>query len=336
VEGEEGEDIDLTTPARHFLTCAQETGEIFGVEHLIKVLRGSKAKKIYQFKHDKISVYGMGLDYAADAWRHLAAQFVRRGLLKRKRAHRNLVVTEKGKRVLGGETFVGDSPGDVRFSPVPKDDPRIDQELFEKLRALRYSLAQERNLPPYMVFQDSTLTEMAIYFPLTSEILLRIHGVGTHKLEQYGEQFLKVIQAYCQEKGINPNQKVLEIKRRRGSPSGQKRTEAIWEKYQEGMSIKDLVDAFGFHASTILNHLKKAFASGRLLRIDGLKAFSTLPPEDSSQVMEEFRHHGTDYLKPVYQSLAGKISYDELDVWRLIFEVEERVEDEEDGLGDRG
>jgi ATP-dependent DNA helicase RecQ len=321
VAGEERGETDLTTPARHFLNCARETGEIFGVEHLIRVLRGSKAKKIYQFKHDQLSSYGMGLEYSAEAWRHLAAQFIRRGLLKRKKAHGSLVLTEVGKRVLGGETFVGNPPGDVGFKPVSREDPRIDQELFEKLRATRTSLARERNLPPYTIFHDSTLTEMAVNFPITREAFLGIRGVGTRKLEQYGPHFLPVIQAYCQEKGINPNQEILKIKRTRRTVAGQKRTEAIWERYQEGMSIQDLVEAFGIKPSTVLHHLKKAFASGQMLRTDGLKAFSTLSAEDSKEVLEAFRQHGTERLKPVFEALGERVHYDELHLWRLIYQV---------------
>jgi ATP-dependent DNA helicase RecQ len=330
VEGEARGETDLTTTALYFLTCALETGEIFGVEHLIRVLRGSKAKKIYQFKHDKLSSYGMGKEYSAESWRHLAAQFVRRGLLKRKRAHRNLVVTEKGKQVLMGETFIGELPGYIGFKHLSREDSRVDRELFEKLRALRASLARERNLPPYTIFHDSTLTQMAANYPLTSEAFLGIHGIGTHKLEQYGAQFLKVIQAYCQGKGINPNAKVLETRKNSRASSGQKRTEAIWERYQEGMSIQDLADAFGFKPITIINHLYKAFNSGRSLGIAGLKEFNSLSSEESKQVLDAFRTHGTEHLKPVFNAQDGEIAYDQLHLWRLIYQVEERYDSEEE------
>ena len=132
-----------------------------------------------------------------------------------------------------------------------------------------------------------------------------------------------MIQAYCKEKGIDPNQKILEIKRVRRASPGQKRTEAIWERYQEGMSIQDLGEAFEVQPSTVINHLKKAFASRYMLRVEGLKAFSTLSAEDSKRVMEAFREHGTERLKPVFEAMEGKVRYDELHLWRLIFEVEE-------------
>jgi ATP-dependent DNA helicase RecQ len=322
--GEKGPDkIDLTIAAQQFLICAQETKEFFGMMHLIDVLRGSKAKKVLQFKHDKLDSYGVGLEYSKEGWRYLGNQFVRQGLVERKRPHNSLVVTEKGKGILSGEPFWGDPPGKPRLKVVSWEDPEFDEELFEQLRALRASLARERSLPPYVIFHDRTLTQMAIFFPCTPDAFLRIHGIGDHKVKHYGPHFLPVIQAYCKGKGIDPNQKPATIRRMRSSTRGQKRTDLIWEKYQAGESIKDIADDLEFTKNTILNHLQKSFSSGRVLRLDGLKEFSSLTKDVSKQVQSAFEELGTEFVKPVFDSFEGDVSYDQLHLWRLIIQVEE-------------
>ena len=199
----DSEKVDLTTPAQQFFACAQETGEIFGTMYLIAVLRGSKAKKVLQNKHDRLSTYRVGRDYTEEQWRHLAGQFLRQDLLERTKPHGGLKVTEGGRAVLGGKCVWGAVPGtftQTRAAPVKGE---YDQELFERLRALRASLASKRNLPPYIIFNDRSLIEMASYFPDSTESFAQIYGVGRHKIEQYSSHFLPIIRAYCEETACN-------------------------------------------------------------------------------------------------------------------------------------
>jgi ATP-dependent DNA helicase RecQ len=200
--------------------------------------------------------------------------------------------------------------------------PEHDHELFEQLRALRARLASERGIPPYVIFHDRSLIEMAVYFPRTPEELGRIYGVGVRKLEEYGPHILPVIQAYYQEHEIAASiQTPAIVPSHRATPSGQKRTETIWEQFQSGESISSIAADLGFTEGTILNHLEKAFAAGRALDVSNLRAASTLPPQEGQQVLDAYQVCGTEFLKPVFESLNGTVPYDQLRLWRLIYKV---------------
>ncbi len=163
---------------------------------------------------------------------------------------------------------------------------------------------------------------MAAYYPRTSDELGQIYGVGKRKLEEYGPHFLPLIQAYCQENDID---KVVRPPMAgnayRASPSGQGRTDYVWEQFQTGESISDIAAELGFSQTTILNHLKKAFEAGRPLNIDGLRTVSGLSPEEEQRVMDAFADCGIEYLKPVFDALNETVPYDQLRLWRLIYQA---------------
>ncbi len=320
--GLEGDSVkeDLTIPARQLITCAQETGEIFGMAHLIGVLRGSNAKKVLKFGHEKLPSHGVGGAYSKEYWRHLAAQFVRMGLLERIRSHGSLKVTAAGKAVLQGEEVWGTLPGIFRTASAPETQD-YEQALFEQLRALRAQLASERSLPPYVIFHDRALIEMCTYFPGTPADLAQIYGVGQRKVEEYGPHFLPVIQVYCDANALQPVQKSPPPIAKRASRSGQKRTDYVWEHFQAGESISAIAADLGFVQSTILSHLKKAFEAGSPLRVDGLKEASELTAAEEQRVIAAFDESGTDYLKPVFDALDESVSYDQLHLWRLIYQA---------------
>jgi ATP-dependent DNA helicase RecQ len=146
--------------------------------------------------------------------------------------------------------------------------------------------------------------------------------VGARKLEEYGPHILPVIQAYCQEHEIEANIHTPAIvPSRHSTPSGQKRTETIWEQFQAGESMSTIAADLGFTEGTIFSHLEKAFAAGRALDTSNLRAASTLSPQEEQQVLEAYKVRGTEYLKPVFEALNGTVPYDQLRLWRLIYKV---------------
>lgn len=198
--------VDLTLPAQMFLSCVKRTDEIFGAGHIVDVLRGSNSRKILKFGHEKLSTYGIGTAYSAKQWRHLARQLIQKGLLLYQYEHGSLKLTPKAWEVLRGkEPFLG------RLETIRKEQgkkqgavqrPRADEadsfdpKLFEALRKKRKALADEANLPPYTIFHDRTLREMALYCPRDREGLLALYGVGKNKLEKYADAFLEIIREY--------------------------------------------------------------------------------------------------------------------------------------------
>ena len=213
VKEEEKDLVDLTVPAQMYLSCVKRTGEIFGAAHIVDVLRGSNSQKVLKFGHEELSTYGIGTAHSSKQWHHIARQMIQKGLLLYDYEHGSLKLTPKAWEVLRGtETFSG------KMREVPKKHDGIlrqedgeteafDSDLFEILRKKRKELADHGNLPPYAVFHDRTLREMAVYYPRTQESLSAIYGVGTRKLEKYADAFLEIIREYCQTHQISERSK---------------------------------------------------------------------------------------------------------------------------------
>ena len=205
---DESERVDLTIPAQKFLSCVIRTEQIFGANYIIDVLRGSKSKEVLKRGHDRLSTYDIGGEFTKKEWQQLARQFVSDGLLVQDMDHGSLKLTPKGRAVLKGEPYLGTPPTAEPERPQrperrAKERPLdYDIELFEQLRGLRLELAREVGMPPYVIFSDAALRDMAIHYPQTRESFIRMQGVGEVKLERYGEAFLAVIRAYCRGREI--------------------------------------------------------------------------------------------------------------------------------------
>ena len=191
---------DGTEAAQKLLSAVYRTGQRFGAAHLVDVLLGKMTDKIRQNGHDKLSVFGIGQDLAAATWRSVARQLIAAGHL-RADAERfgALVLTQSSRGVLRGET-------PLQFREDPKAPAKTarraaktrvvadeDLALWEALRACRQSLAEEHNVPAYVIFHDRTLHELLTVRPQTEADMLSISGVGQTKLERYGVDFLHVL-----------------------------------------------------------------------------------------------------------------------------------------------
>ena len=108
---------------------------------------------------------------------------------------------------------------------------------------------------------------------------------------------------------------------KRVSPATQRRTDVIWEQFQAGQSVSEIASELGFTPKTILNHLKKACDSGRPLHVDGLMEMSALSPDEAQGVMDAFSQFGTTRLKPVFDALDQRVAYEQLHLWRLIWDA---------------
>ena len=187
---------DATELSRKLLSAAYRTGQRFGMGHLEKVLLGNNDERITQFGHDQLSVFGIVDRNEAAMLKPLSRALQARGAL---------VANEHGGLKLGGDARMimrGDQkieiavvkPGNKRGAGRP-DNP-IGNPLFEALRAKRRALAENVGVPPYVIFHDATLREMALTRPADIRALGRISGVGARKLEAYGAEFLSVIAQY--------------------------------------------------------------------------------------------------------------------------------------------
>ena len=189
---------DITTEAQMLLSAVYRTGQRFGKSYLVDVLRGSREQKLLANGHDTLSVYGVGEALNKKQWLVVIDRMLELGAVD-VNEHHGLLLTPVGLKVLKGEekALIRADRLNVRAKTVKKASPEafdFDTELFETLRALRFELAQEHGVPPYVVFGDKTLKEMAAVRPQTKAEMLEINGVGEVKYERYGEQFLVLLQ----------------------------------------------------------------------------------------------------------------------------------------------
>ena len=195
---------DGTEAAMKLLSCVYRTGQRFGTAHVIDVLRGSNSEKILKFDHHQLSTYGIGTDRSANEWRGVVRQLVVRGYLQvNSEAFGALQLTDACRPLLRGEESIQlrklpkpTAGTSGRRSSVAADMDHSDLPLWEALRACRKRLADEKGVPPYVVFHDATLREMLEVKPQTDAELLGITGIGDSKLERFGDAFLAVLREH--------------------------------------------------------------------------------------------------------------------------------------------
>ncbi len=196
---------DGTVAAQKALSCVYRTGQRFGAAHLTDILVGNASPTVLRHGHDRLKTFGVGQDLSAAEWRSVFRQLAANGLLTVNLAEiSGFRLTEKSWPILKGTQAVRlrkDPPvkkiGKTAGRSAPPIDDAVDEHsrpLFEKLRQLRLEIAKRLNLPPYVVFHDKTLREMAARRPSTRAELLGITGVGERKVELYGDLFLCMIQ----------------------------------------------------------------------------------------------------------------------------------------------
>jgi ATP-dependent DNA helicase RecQ len=197
------ERYDATVEARKALSCVYRVGQRFGMGHVIDVLRGAKNQRVRELGHDRLSTYGIGADRSQEFWGGLIRQLVHLGYLRQDVANFSVLkLTEAARPLLRGEQELVLPRPRVKSRAEKKPARKrvgeldYDEDLFQALRALRKRLADEAGVPPYVVFGDAALAEMAAYRPTDREALLAINGVGKQKLARYGADFIEEIIAF--------------------------------------------------------------------------------------------------------------------------------------------
>jgi len=201
-------DICLDPPKRYdglmdaqkALSCVYRVGQRFGLGYIVEVLRGANNQRIREYGHDKLPIYGMGREQSNEHWISVVRQLIHLGLITQNIAmHSALQLTEAARPVLRGEMAMQLAVPRLQTLKIRGSNTQktyggnYDRKLFAKLRKLRKSLADEGNVPPYVVFNDTTLLEMAEQLPVSPGELLGITGVGQRKLEKFGRPFMALI-----------------------------------------------------------------------------------------------------------------------------------------------
>jgi ATP-dependent DNA helicase RecQ len=315
------ETFDGTIPAQKFLSCVHrihaKSGFGFGLNHIVDVLRGADTEAIRQRSHNELSTYGIGRELKREAWQVIGRELLRLGLIQcapGKFATLNL--TPAGRDALRHRTpitltkqieVVSQSRGQkARVGAIECDEP-----VFERLRALRRKLADERDVPAYVIFSDVSLREMARNYPTTETEFRRIPGVGEQKLKDFAQSFLGEIKNYLAANaqrtfsdGLDP----LRPSRRTRLNNSQRET---LQRFRNGESVKDISRARGFVRNTIYDHLEAAIQSGESLELD--RFFTAAQREE---IASAFRKVSDGKLAEVRSLLGGKYDYGHLRIFR--------------------
>ncbi len=205
-----GATFDATNIARKIFAGIVHTGSRFGKNYIIDVLKGKAKEQIHHNRHDALPVFGIVRDFADDGMKHIMRSLLERGLLgTRGEKYPTLFIPEKGTRWIKEKQTLSlpEIPSfdfDKGRVKVEHDDRQeYDTGLFETLRGLRKQIADERGVPPFVIFGDVSLREMAHYFPIDPQSFLRIRGVGANKLENLGEVFMRVIKKHLQDNNLS-------------------------------------------------------------------------------------------------------------------------------------
>src|SRR5690606_15763969 len=194
--------FDGTIAAQKALSCIHRTGERFGQAYIVDVLLGAQNERIIQFGHDRVSTYGIGKEHDSRTWRAILRQLIALRLIDVDLSgHGGLSISDSGlqflreKRVLMLRVPPAPRARREKFSrnSAPAALPEADRRLFEALRAKRLDIARTQNVPPYVIFHDRTLIELAAARPASRKEMASVPGVGEAKLERYGPAFLSVI-----------------------------------------------------------------------------------------------------------------------------------------------
>lgn len=323
------EDFDATQISHKILSAVIRTGERFGMNHVVDVLLGKNTKKIKDLGHNMLSVFGVEKQFQKEEIK----QFMRsllflKILLKNDGEYPTLKVSAMGKEFLRDRKDI--------FLPKPKiaqekivkkrdGDLSFDPALFKELQILRKGLADQKNVPAFVIFSDVSLREMSHYFPQSLESFQKITGVGAMKLEQYGNLFLAIIKRYSLEHGIKEIPiplgakyvKLMEKSAGREMPSNNESSGTTFQKTKElflqKLSLPVIAEKRGLNPSTILTHLEKLIEDGEKVDITHL----AMPPERLRQIRSAFHESGGSALAPVRKILGEDFSYEELRLARI-------------------
>jgi ATP-dependent DNA helicase RecQ len=308
---------DGTVASQKFLSCVyrirEKSGFSVGLQHVIEVLCGADTEKIRKFGHQSLSTYNIGGEHSRAEWGAVGRELVRLGLLFQNAENYHTVeLTDAGRAALKTRQKItltkpvapSVEPGQHRAGEIA-----CDEALFEKLRALRKQLADDRAVPPYIIFSDVSLRLMARNYPASDQDFSRISGVGEKKLREFGGVFLSEIAAHLQH---NARQIFADDSFSNGADVSPFRTtgglsDTVRETlhfFRQGKTVSQICQIRGFKQSTIFGHLEEAMLAREPIDINEL-----VDPSAQKEIAAAFSKHGYGSLGIIVESLGGKYDY---------------------------
>ncbi|MBS4098793.1 MAG: DNA helicase RecQ [Sulfuricella sp.] len=308
---------DGTVAAQKALSAVYRTGQRFGAGHLIDVLQGRLTDRVIKLGHDKLSVFGIGADLDDKQWRGVFRQIVGMRLLAVDHdSFGALRLSDTSRAVLKGEQAVllrshstkkKKAAGSARGKLLADSFDAAGRALWERLRTWRKATAEEHNAPAFVIFPDATLAELVQHCPQSEAALMQISGIGKRKLEAYGADLLKILNAHAEEHGLSVAPPPHPAATSPASIGGLSETaSATLHLLRQGLTAREAAASRQFKESTILSHCAEAIAAGLLAPQTAL----SLTDDEMHDIAHAIQTHSANgELKPVFDALEGKYDY---------------------------
>ena len=313
------ETYDGTLAAQKFLSCVyrirEKCGFNLGLNHAIEVLTGADTEKIRKWRHDQLSTYGIGKEHTRAEWQAIGRELIRLGYLRQSTDRYAVVdLTTTGRAVLSRRNTI------TLTKPVAAPQPKAhqigeiacDEALFERLRQLRKRLADEQAVPPYIIFSDVSLRQMAREYPTHEREFARISGVGERKLREFGQEFLAEIAEHLR---TNPRQIFADDSfTPEPAPPKPRLGDSAHDslrRFQAGKTVEQIARERGLVAGTIYGHLAEAIEAGETLELTRF-----LTAEQQNEIGAAFDRLGLGSLSAVKEFLGERYEYGLLRLYR--------------------
>jgi ATP-dependent DNA helicase RecQ len=302
---------DATVTAQKILSCVARAGERFGAEHIVDVLLGANTERVRRWRHEELSTYGLMKGTNRKTLINMLYQLLDDGLLERTAEERPVLrLNDASRDVLRGKRTVRLLQPKAEVSKTRFDEQSwdgVDHGLFESLRALRRQVADERDVPAYVLFSDATLRDMARVRPGSASALLGIRGVGERKLADLGPTFLELIANYChaQELPLDAARSSRPHRERVRKPNDAKET--AFELFANGASVEQVTTRTGRALGTSWGYLAEFIQNHRP---EGLEPW--INSKTYRAIVDAVNDLGTGSLQPVFERLGGKVPYEQI------------------------
>jgi ATP-dependent DNA helicase RecQ len=307
--------FDGTLIAQKALSAVFRLQQRFGSTYVIDFLRGSKSEKIRE-EHKQLKTYGVGADISKADWMRYLRELVALGYLQvTEDEYPVLKLTPKSDAVLKGQQKVELIASQIEEEQEQEALP-FDEALLNLIKNTRRDIAQQENVPAYIIVSDATLVEMATYLPQSLDELRLISGFGDIKLARYGREFLATVTSYCKQNGLSSkmDQKSKKRERKTRAPKAAKSTAlrssdtklASLNSYRSGKSTAEIAMERSLSVSTIETHLSYFVQSGEM-------NISEIVTEDKLPIIKDaIEKYGADRLSPLKELLGNEFSYGEI------------------------
>lgn len=311
------EKIEAGDEVARALTAILEVNEKYKADHIANILIGNKTAAIKSFKHYTLESFGSGNDHDERFWNAVFRQSIVAGLLSKDIENYGLLkVTPKGHEFLQKEnSFMLVKNHDYQeeedsgiISGAPSGATSGDPQLYGILKDLRKQIAKKHDLPPFVIFQDPSLADMSIQYPVSLEELQNIQGVGQGKARRYGKEFVEIIKKYVEENDIErPEDMVV-----RSVANKSKNKVFIIQNIDRKIAFDDIADALGMDMKDILTEVEAIVNSGTKLNID-YYVNDVLDEDRQDEVFDYFRESHDDSIEKALNEL-GEDEYSEEDI----------------------